>query len=232
MNPKPRSDAVLLNLIEADKEKLREALIKGMSYADASAMVETEFSVAAGRTAMSEFYQKECVPRLLLQRADDAESAAAFTHPSENTPANFNLAANQAIQHRLYKLSVLPDQTPAEIKILNDILMRQNQFLLNERAIAVQETRVAITKRAADLEIEEKELARRSHREVVNDATAAKVQAEFDAKDLIRILRMRPHMNKHQDAVRAWDDATKNGRDAGPKPIWLRPTDEQLDNEA
>ena len=72
---KPRSDAKLLNLPEENIEKLRDALLGGMKYADACVFVTKEFNISVGHSTVSEFWKLKCIPFLEERRAELAERA-------------------------------------------------------------------------------------------------------------------------------------------------------------
>ena len=163
MSTKPRSDAILLNLPEIDKSKLREILLAGMSYADACAFAEKEIGVTTAPNSMVQFWKKECLPIRLQRRAEDAEDAEAIVSAAAARPAPFSEAAKQAMQQRLFNMANNPASMPAEMAVLSEIIQRERELLLKEkeailkdRAIFVQEGRYLIQKEAAEVMLKDR----------------------------------------------------------------------------
>jgi hypothetical protein len=165
MSTKPRSDAVLLNLSDEHKEKLRENLLAGMSYLDACAYAEHELGVFTNRNSIALFWKKECLPVRILRRAEAAEDADQIASAGAETTGRFTEAAKQAIHERFYHLSNNPASKPDELTVVNDIIMRDREVGLKERAVSVQEARCALEKQAADLMLKDRELAQHQIRE-------------------------------------------------------------------
>ena len=93
MSTKPRSDAVLLNLSQEHKEKLREVLLAGMSYPNAVAFAQKEMGVFTCRNSVALFWQKECLPVRILRRSEAAEDADEIASAADKRPGRFTDAA-------------------------------------------------------------------------------------------------------------------------------------------
>ena len=215
MSTKPRSDAPLLNLSHDDREKLREALLAGMSYTDAVAFAEHELDVQTSRSSIALFWQKECLPVRLLRRAEAAEDAEQLASAGAARPGRFTEAAKQAIHERLYHLSNNPDSKPGELTVVNDIIMRDRESLLKERevalkerAVAVQEARCALDKQAADQLLKDSELATPEGRYKLWRQEIEKAVHD-EHTDL---------MLQWSNEVAVWQAAKNEGHDPGPMP--------------
>ena len=208
MNSKPRSDAALLNLPEPDKSKLRAVLLAGMSYTDACAFTEKEMGVTSARNSMAQFWKHECLPVRLQGRADDAENADAIVSAAAEKPGQFSEAAKQAIHERFYHLSNNPASKPDELTVVNDIIMRDREVGLKERAVSVQEARYALEKQAADLILKDRELAKHRVREQLMRENTKKIVDD----------EMTYRMMSWSNSLKVWRQARENGQDAGPMP--------------
>ena len=217
MSTKPRSDAVLLNLPEVDKSKLREALLAGMSYVDACVFTQKEIGVQTNTHSMRQFWSQECVHIRILRRAEAAEEADQLESAAAELPGRFTEAAKHAIQERFYNLSTNPAAKPGELMAVNEIIMRdresqikEREVSLKERAVAVQERRLAIEQRAADFKAEDCAAAQAIKLEAAEIENQKK---KFeDAVDARR--------REYFRAVAVWNKAQTAGENPGPSPEW------------
>ena len=122
--------------------------MKGMSYRSACDYVRIQFQITTNRTALCEFWKKECLPLVLLQKAHAVESASRLAQHAETVPGRLAESSRDSIQQKFFRISLRPGDNTKELIALNELLMK-------ERAMAVEEGRLAIAQRRSEREAEE-----------------------------------------------------------------------------
>ena len=141
---RPRSDAKLLNLPEENIAKLRDALFDGMKYSDACPFILKEFGVSVCPSTVGDFWQAKCIPFLEDRRASALREARSFGAEAKKHPGCFDQVAQDALQQTAYSMSLNPGLALPELRVLRGLLFK-------ERALAVQEERLKLEQRRADL---------------------------------------------------------------------------------
>ena len=122
---KTRSDAVLLNLPEAQQAKLAEWLLHGVPYYQAQILVEKEFGVTVkSLSAFGDFWQQVCQPALLEQRRKAATMAGDRNEEAQKNPAGFDKATMDAISQKAYELAENPNAKPGDVKSIMMLLLK------------------------------------------------------------------------------------------------------------
>ena len=122
---KTRSDAVLLNLPEAQQAKLAEWLLNGMPYHEATVLVEKEFGVSLKSLApFASFWREVCQPAMLARRRRTASGAEARVEEAQKHPARFDRATIDALEQKALELAERPDPPAKDVKAVMMLLLK------------------------------------------------------------------------------------------------------------
>ena len=101
---KPRSNAKLLNLPEAQAAQLRELLFESTSCRDAVEFVQANFGITTGKSAVSDFWRQQCLPLLPQRRHNALQTARLLADYDPKASAPFENAAQTILQERIFNL--------------------------------------------------------------------------------------------------------------------------------
>jgi hypothetical protein len=149
---KVRSDAVLLNLPEAQQAQLAEWLLGGMPYHQARELIAKEFGVEVKTLrAFPGFWREVCVPALLRRRSMAVETSEEIAQAAAAHPGQFDAATIDALKQKAFELSTSPQADPRDVKSLFMLVLKSRDQDLNERKITLLERKAAQADQAADV---------------------------------------------------------------------------------
>lgn len=152
--------AILLNMPEERQAQLAEWLLGGMHYAPARVMLEKEFGVKVGQTALHEFWKTVCEPEVIRRRKRAAGAAQAVGEEARKSPSPFASATIDQIEQMAFEVSIDPNRDPDKVAKLCGLLLKvrdQNLELMkieekkaeaqrDERRLKLLEDRAAAAK--------------------------------------------------------------------------------------
>lgn len=134
---KRRSDSKLAQLSEGQEAQLAEWLLDGMPYHKAQELLEREFSLKVGHTALSQFWQDVCVPLLLARRSRAVQTAREIGDDARSRPGEFDKATVDLLEQKALELAIAPNADPRNVKALYMLVLKARDQGLEERRITL-----------------------------------------------------------------------------------------------
>lgn len=138
---KPRSDAKLLNMPEAQQSQLAEWLLTGMPYHHALKLIKKEFKVASSLAALSDFYDAYCTAELINRRRRAVSTADEIAEEARKHPGQFDDATIDALKQQAFELAISPGANPKSVKQLFSLVLKARDQDLDEQQIALARDR-------------------------------------------------------------------------------------------
>ncbi len=186
---KPKSNAKLLNLPEAQASQLRELLFEGTSCRDAVEFVQANFGITTGKSAVSDFWRQQCLPLLPKRRHNALEIARLLASSDPKASAPFENAAQSILQQRVFDLCITPSPDVVEIKALSDILHRTRSLDLAKSRLDIARARAELDERRVACREETSSL----NRQIKQSAHDRKEKGLRDREKIWAIISPSPH---------------------------------------
>lgn len=141
MGAKPKSNAKLLNLPEAQQAQLAEWLLSGMPYHRAQAAVLKEFGVEVSMGAFTGFWNEVCAPEHLRRRAKAVKMADEVAEVAERQPGRFDAATVDALKQKAFEMAVSPHADPDEVRSVMMLVLKARDQDLDERKLELDKAK-------------------------------------------------------------------------------------------
>ena len=179
---RPRPDSVLDHLPPEQDEQLMEWILGRVPYRTIVERMREEYSVETSIRAISKYWQKWGAEHWKARRHDALQMAKDVVEEAKANPGAFSEAALEAIEQKVFALSMDPQSSAREIKGLVQLLLkRQDQD---------------IRKRDQQLAVERMEFDKLKYREAMKeqidrglDALFEEIDGNPEAEKLFRKLR-------------------------------------------
>jgi len=163
---KPRPDSVLDHLPPEQDEQLMEWILGRVPYRNIVKAMDDKYKVQTSIRALSKYWQKWGAEHWKATRHNALQMAKDVVEEAAANPGAFSEAALEAIEQKVFALSMDPQSNAAEIKGLVQLLLkRQDQ---------------SIRKRDQELAIERMQFDREKYRETLKDSIDRGLDALYE----------------------------------------------------
>lgn len=140
---KPRSDALLLNLPEAQQAQLAEWMLSGVPLHKVRDLVAREFGVEVkSLSSFSHFWSEVCSHAYLAQRSRASQMSDVIASEASKNPGQFDAATIDAIKQRSFELAMRPGCDPKDVKALFMLIQKSRDQDLKAQQIDLQRRRL------------------------------------------------------------------------------------------
>jgi hypothetical protein len=148
---KPKANAKLLNLPEAQQAQLAEWLLDGLPYHKAQELVLKEFGVQVGLTAFTGFWEEVCAPALVARRRRMVGTAEEVATEAAASPGRFDSATVDALKQRAFELAIKPNADPKEVKAIFALVLKSRDQEINAEQLKIEERKMKLLEQKAAL---------------------------------------------------------------------------------
>lgn len=148
---KPRPEAVLLNLPEAQEEALASWLLAGLPYHLAQKRLETDFGVVVkSLSSFTRFYTERCAPRLQARLQMAMKTADKIYKDAKRNPEAINAATAVLLRTRAFEILQNPSANPKDVAGLVKLLISAKKQELDRQNLALDKEKFILIRRKAE----------------------------------------------------------------------------------
>jgi hypothetical protein len=141
---KPRPDAKLLTLSDAQQTLLCDWLLSGMPYHKVRPLVEAQFNIKTSNAALSNFWDSVCSVELSARRARAVKASDEVAKDIARRPGQFDKATIDLLQQRAFELASNPGVNPEEVKEIFALVLKSRDQDIREKDIDIKLRRLQL----------------------------------------------------------------------------------------
>lgn len=151
---KPRPEAILLHLPEAQEEALAGWLLGGVPYHIAQQRLADEFGVVVkSLSSFSKFYKDRCTPRLRARLQMARSTAERLFKDAKQNPEVFDAATAELLRVRAFEILQNPGADPKDVSSLVKLLLDSKRTKIASEQLQLDVGRFELaSKKAARLD--------------------------------------------------------------------------------